>query len=132
MYRRKGKRQKLTWRKLGVLVDHLPPESATITGVRASMTDEELDERSEGGDPAKGRWSSTEMLLAGLIDEVRRFEHIYVSAHVKQGQAGKPPEPLPRPGVSRGPRRRRSRLTDEQRRKLDPRLRVVPDGDAEG
>jgi hypothetical protein len=127
VYRREGGRQKLSWRKLGVYVDHLPPESATITAIRASMTDEEIEERSESGDPSKGRWSSAEMLLAGLVDEVRRFEHIYVSAHVKKGQAGKPPEPLARPGVTPGAKRRRSRLTDEQRRALDPRLRVVED-----
>lgn len=95
------------------------------------MTDEELAERSKGSDPAKGRWSSSEMLLAGIIDELRSFHYGYVSAHVKKGQAGKPPEPLPRPGVARsgGRKPRRSRLTDEQRRILDPRLRVI-DGEA--
>lgn len=71
------------------------------------------------------------MLIAALIDEVRNMEHLYVSAHVPKGKAGKPPEPLPRPGVARGKRQPfQSRLTDEQRRKLDPRLRVVRDGEA--
>ena len=113
-------------------MDHLPPESATITAIRAGMTPDELDQCSEGADPEKGRWSSSEMLLAALVDEVRRFEHLYVAAHVKQGQAGKPPEPLPRPGESRGRKVRRSRLTDAQRRMLDPRLRAVPDETASG
>jgi hypothetical protein len=119
-------RGRLSYRKLGVLVNHLPPESATITAIRASMTDEELEEQANAADPEAGRWSSLEMLLAALYDEVRRFEHLYVSAHTKKGQAGKAPPPLPRPGVSRRPKRRQSRLTDEQRRILDPRLRLVP------
>jgi hypothetical protein len=121
-------RGRLSYRKLGVLIDHLPPESATITAIRSAMTDEELTEWSAGGDPAKGRWSSLEMLIAALLDEVRRFEHMYVSAHVKKGQSGPAPAPVPRPGISqKTPARRRSRLTDEQRRMLDPRLRLVPD-----
>jgi hypothetical protein len=92
------------------------------------MTDEELEAQSVGSDPAKGRWSSLEMLTASLIDEVRRFEHLYVTAHVKKGQAGQPPAPIIRPGISKtSAKPRRSRLTDEQRRRLDPRLRVVPD-----
>jgi hypothetical protein len=66
------------------------------------------------------------MMLAALVDEVRRFEHLYVSAHVDKGQAGKPPEPMPRPGVTRGRKARRSKLTDAQRRMMDPRLRAVP------
>jgi hypothetical protein len=113
-----------------VLIDHLPPESATITAVRASLSDEELEERGAGSDPAKGRWSAAEMLLAAVIDELRSIQYLYVSAHVKQGQAGKPPEPVARPGVTKRDRKaRRTRLTDEQRRILDPRLRVVRDGE---
>ena len=52
------------------------------------------------------------------------------SAHVEKGKAGKPPEPLPRPGVRRGRKARKSRLTDAQRRMLDPRLSraVKPSG----
>lgn len=114
-------------------MDHLPPESATITAIRASLTEEEIEERAGETDPAQGRWSSSEMLLASLLDEVRRLEYLYVSTHVKKGQAGRPPEALPRPGISRGSRKaRRSRLTDEQRRILDPRLRLVRDGEADG
>jgi hypothetical protein len=90
------------------------------------MTDDELEACSEDADPETGRWSSAEMMLAALVDEVRRFEHLYVSAHVDKGQAGKPPEPMPRPGVTRGRKARRSKLTDAQRRMMDPRLRAVP------
>ena len=115
-----------------MLIDHLPPESATITAIRGSLSDEELEERGEGSDPAKGRWSSADMLLAGITDELRTLQHLYVSAHVKAGQAGPAPQPVPRPGVAKRDRKqRRSRLTDEQRRILDPRLRVIK-GEASG
>lgn len=114
-----------------MLVDYLPPESATIAAVRAGLPDEDLEERSESSDPEAGRWSVAEMLLASVVDELRRFEHIYVSAHVKQGQAGLMPEPIPRPGMTRAAKKvRRSRLTDEQRAILDPRLRLVQDDEA--
>lgn len=97
------------------------------------MPPEELEELSRDTDAAKGRWSAEEMLLASVVDEIRVLQHLYVSAHAKQGQAGKPPAPLPRPGVRRGaPRPRKPRLTDEQRRMLDPRLRVIDGGEAAG
>jgi hypothetical protein len=115
-----------------VLIDHLPPESATITAVRGGLADEELEERGRAADPAKGRWSATDMLLAGITDELRTLQHLYVSAHVKAGQAGPAPQPVPRPGVAKGRRVRRSRLTEEQRRILDPRLRVVQAGETAG
>lgn len=68
------------------------------------------------------------MLIAALVDELRIFRWLYVSSHSEKGSGGSPPEPLPRPGI--GPsRRRRSRLTDEQRRLLDPRLRAVREDD---
>lgn len=114
-----------------MLIDHLPPESATITAIRAGLSEDELEASGEGADPAKGRWSSLEMLMASVIDELRALQYLYVSAHVAQGQAGKPPEPVARPGVVKRKRKtRQSRLTDEQRRILDPRLRVIEGGEA--
>ena len=80
MYRRDGTRQRLSWRKLGVLVDHLPPESATITAMRAGLDDDELADRIKDADPAKGAWSPDQMLLAGIIDELRSFQHLYVAS----------------------------------------------------
>ena len=52
---------------------------------------------------------------------------------MKKGQAGKPPAPLPRPGVAK-PGPRRSRLREEQRQALEAfggGLRIVQDGEAE-
>ncbi|MBQ1167093.1 hypothetical protein KBZ21_54760, partial [Streptomyces sp. A73] len=61
---------RLTWRWLRVLIQHLPPESHTLTALRNSMSDEELEEAADQGEPEKGRWSQTEQLLALLADRV--------------------------------------------------------------
>lgn len=95
------------------------------------MSDTEIDACSEGADPEKGRWSATDMLLASLVDETRLIKHFYLSAH-GAGKGGKAPEPLPRPGVRKSRKPRRSRLSDAQRRMMDPRLRAVPDEAANG
>lgn len=117
----------LTPRKLGVLVDGLPPESLTMTAIRNSAPEPRGDEPVTEFDAAQGRWSSAEMLMATMIDEIRLLRWTYVSAHAKNG-GGAPPEPVRRPGGTA--RRPRSRLTAEQRRALDPRLRIVEDDTA--
>jgi hypothetical protein len=122
LYRRNGK---LSIRKLGVLVNHLPPESATITALRNSVTPE-VAAMSSGmnNDPTKAQWSMVEMLLATIVDGQRNMQYLYTSAHSDK-EPGPPPEPMPRPGVKAKPTRRQ--LTMDQRRMLDPRLRAVPD-----
>jgi hypothetical protein len=95
--------RRLTWRRLGVMVRHLPPESATKTALRNGMTEAEYRQASQGGDPSQGQWSHTDMLLASLIDAVRRTEYVMIRVN---GGKGKPPEPFPRPGASSRPRRR--------------------------
>lgn len=63
------------------------------------------------------------MLLAAVLDAVRMNTQVLAAAN-----GGKPAEfkPTPRPGIppekSSGPKR----LTDEERRALDPRLRNEP------
>jgi hypothetical protein len=111
----------LSPRKLGVLVDFLPPESATHTALRNEAPEPAAD--AAPFDAAKGRWSALEMLLATLIDETRLLRWVYVSAHSEKGASGGAPDPVRRPGAE--PRRSRGQLTPEQRRMLDPRLRLV-------
>lgn len=114
-----------------MLLAALPPESQTATAMRLDG-EKEREERAGRGeeeppavapkDPADYPWSATNMLLGTLIDEIRVQRWLYVSAHSKT----KPPLPqqVRRPGVSKkDARRHRSRLTAEQRRMLDPRLR---------
>jgi hypothetical protein len=86
-----------------VLVRHLPPEAATMTGLRGEMTDE--DQRAaERTDPGTEPWSRAEMLTAAVLDALRRLEWAYHCVNGK-GTAPPPPDPLPRPGVGK-PRRR--------------------------
>jgi hypothetical protein len=72
-------------------------------------------------DPADSPWSPLEMLAATIVDEIRILRWAYGTAH---GGKAPSPSPLRRPGTGSPPR---SRMTDEMRRRIDPRLRAVPD-----
>jgi hypothetical protein len=61
------------------------------------------------------------MLLAAAIDELAVANWMYQAAH-SGSSAGRPPERIPRPGVSSKPKAK-ARYTLEQARKLDPRMR---------
>ena len=84
---------RLTWRRLDVLLRHLPRESSFVQAV--------------GGDAA--RWSDSEHLLAGVIDVLQVGNYLTTRAHFK----GNPPKPKPirRPGESTtsGPPKRAKR-----------------------
>lgn len=85
----------MTWRELGVLVDHLPPESATVTAIRDGMTPEQLAAlpKPEGYGP----WSRMEALMADIYDQLGWL--IYVVAAANGGKP-KEPKPMARPGVA--------------------------------
>jgi|GEM_PF-2455522 len=112
LWRPGGGESRLTWRLLGNLVRHLPPESATKTALRNQMSEAELKRAAEEADPSHGQWSQLEMLVAQLIDTVRWLVHITAVAH--GGRRGKPPEPVPRPGVPPKDKKGRKRLSPEQ------------------
>jgi hypothetical protein len=89
----------LTWRRLKVLIDGLPPESLTMTALR-----NEHEESSEAGDnqvddaePGEGRWSHTDVLLARLIDAVN--ENTWAVMQTQSEETVPKPDPIPRPGV---------------------------------
>lgn len=109
-----------------MLTDQLPQEASLNTAIRNAMPEERLLENA--GDPVKARWSAMESLVAMLIDEVRSLSWAYMSAHTEQ--AIPRPEPVKRPGVSGRPRKLR-RITLSDARRLDPRLRLVRDEDAQ-
>jgi len=113
------------WRKLLILIDNLPPESAVNTAIRNDMPEWYLAERAAGADPSKSAWSITETLLAVLIDEVRMSNWLYASAH--SDKTIPRPEPVRRPGT--GSRRLRT-LTLGEARAIDPRLRTLSDAEA--
>ncbi|MEU1778098.1 hypothetical protein ABZ545_01270 [Streptomyces abikoensis] len=102
----------MSWRRLRILIEHLPPESATMTALRNSLDDDEWAEHAERGEPEAARWSQLEQLTAALIDAVRRVEYVLICVN-RDGKSPPPdpPEPIPRPGTKT--RTKRPPLSDE-------------------
>jgi len=80
-------------RRLRILFQNLPAESATMTALRNSSP----AEFGAGGDAAEGRWSQAEMLLAAVVDELAVVRWLYHSVHTDKKELP-PPTPIRRPG----------------------------------
>ncbi len=91
----------LSYRRLWVLIQHLPPESATRTALRESLTAEELAAAAEQTTELYGRWSHLELLMGQLIDAIAMVQWTLVA--LKSKQPPELPAPFPRPGVKRRP-----------------------------
>ena len=101
----------MSWRRLRVLIQHLPPESATWTALRNGMSDDDLAAQADKGEPEKGRWSQIEQLTASLLDATRRVEYVLICANTeKKSQRPEPPKPTRRPGAK--PLRPKTQLTE--------------------
>ncbi|MFE2324589.1 hypothetical protein ACFXD5_11840 [Streptomyces sp. NPDC059385] len=91
----------MTSRRLRVLIQGLPPESATMTALRNALSDEEMDRQADAGEPEKARWSQSELLLASAIDALRRVEYVLICANSdSKSKRPTPPEPIARPGAT--------------------------------
>jgi hypothetical protein len=100
-------------RRLRVLIQRLPAESATMTALRNAMTDEELAKQAETGEPEKASWSQVEQLLAVVADRVARLEYVLISINTEQkSKRPRPPEPIRRPGAK--PVRAKQQMSDGQ------------------
>lgn len=111
---------RLSLRKLGVLISYLPPESATATAIRNWVAEHGGSEpNGPAPDPTKGQWDLTQLLLGGVIDELRWFRYEYRS--VNSNQPGQAPPQVERPGVKVEKRRGMTvtgrNFLEEQRRK---------------
>ncbi len=113
----------MSLRRLRVLVDHLPSESATKTAMRNAAPPELLARAAQDARPDLAPWTGAELLLASILDAVRVLTAVSIAA-----AGGKPemPEPTSRPGIPPKSSNTSRRLTDEQRRAIDPRLRTQP------
>lgn len=102
----------MSWRRLRVLIQHLPPESATKTALRNTLSEEELADQADRGRPEEARWSQQDQLLAAAVDALRRVEYVLICAH-SDGKSKRPtpPEPIARPGAKT--RRPKPTLTNE-------------------
>jgi hypothetical protein len=106
----------LTWRRLSVLYDALPGESATKTAQANALGEARLADLAKRQAPdGFGPWSKTDLLIADLIDAVNGNTYVLQLANTDAKKHGKVPKPEPvhRPGLIR--KRRRPTLSDEQR-----------------
>ncbi|MEU9218929.1 hypothetical protein AB0D47_20535 [Streptomyces sp. NPDC048376] len=95
-----------------MFIDHLPPESNTMTALRNELTPQQLAEQADKGEPEKGRWSQQEQILAAVYDAVRYLEWTLKCVNTdKKSKAPEAPEPMRRPGA--GPRKKKAQLTDK-------------------
>ncbi|WP_433363997.1 hypothetical protein [Streptosporangium sp. CA-115845] len=118
LWRPGGGEAKLTWRLVGNLIRHLPPESAFKTAMRNKMSSSEIERASKSADPSQGQWSHLEMLVAAQSDTLRWIAYILAAAN---GGKPKKPEPTPRPGVKVKGKTRRQ-LTPQQQEAVWARI----------
>lgn len=111
----------MTWRKLYVLVTHLPPESATATQRRLDA-DDSGEVSSAPPNPDAEQWGRADFLLASIRDEMHFFRHHYLQSKSKTRLKWQP-EPLPRPGI--GKRRGITQVSAEQTNLLARHLALM-------
>lgn len=121
LFRPRGGRSRLTWRRLGVLIDHLPGESPLKTAIRDALPAGELAAMSRNEPAGHGPWSRTDLLLAEVIDRVRDVEYVVASANAAKNQRPKRPQPYPRPGVGGG----KQPVTDDARAEVHARMEEI-------
>lgn len=107
---------KRSWRWLRVFIEHLPPESHTMTALRNELTPLQLAEHADKGEPEKARWSQLEQLIASNVDATRRVEWALWSVNTEKNKRSDPPEPMRRPGAE--PRKRKAQLTEGSANRL--------------
>jgi hypothetical protein len=89
------------------------------------MSDEELAEQGDKGDPEKDRWSKLEQLVAVVADRVAGLTYAYASANTEKGKVKpKPPEPIRRPGGKQA--KPKQQISDEQATLLFEMLKERP------
>jgi hypothetical protein len=77
-------RGRLTARRLRVLIQHLPVESALARAMHGE----------------EARWGLTEHLLASAVDQLAAGNWMFAAVHTSEdSSAPERPEPIPRPGL---------------------------------
>jgi hypothetical protein len=119
-------RGRLSWRRLRILIEGLPPHSRTMTAMRNDTPAEELAKQAEHGEPEKARWSQLEQLVAVVADRVARLEWVLLCVNIEQkSKRPDPPEPIRRPGAK--PRKAKPKLTEKSANTL---LKLIQGGAA--
>jgi hypothetical protein len=91
----------LTWRRLAVLVHHLPDDSATWVAIHGE----------------KALWGTTDYLLAAVVD------NLAAANWQRGGGKGQRPKPLQRPKSAQEIRAKRQRMQAMERKNADWRKR---------
>jgi hypothetical protein len=86
----------LSYRRLGLLIAALPPESLTKTAARNVAGEEAVPAQPEPG--IHGQWSNAELLLASISDGVAVLA--WQQSQINGGKKSDPPAQLRRPGVA--------------------------------
>ena len=82
-----------------------------MTALRNALTDEEMAEQAEGGDPEKARFSQLEQLVALACDRLARVEYVLICANTdSKSKRPQPPDPIARPGAK--PRKLKPKLNE--------------------
>lgn len=100
----------LTFRRLRVLLNGLPPESLWWTALRAQAP----ADVTPAGDIDQIRWGTIHDLLAALIDATH--EVAWVTRAANSSKKVPPPAPFPRPGTRRS---RRAGMSARARARID-------------
>lgn len=91
----------LSWRELRIVIDRLPPESATKTAMREALSEEDLAALSRTESKGYGPWSRVEHLLATVNDQIALLRWVTVSLSERVEKKPEQPAFYPRPGVAR-------------------------------
>ncbi|WP_320784706.1 hypothetical protein [Streptomyces sp. CRN 30] len=75
-------RERLTSRRLALLIKHLPRDSALNRDLHGEAAD----------------WSVTDHLLAAAVDHLAAANWMFASVNSEEGDQPEPPVPVPRPG----------------------------------
>ncbi|MGP2441694.1 hypothetical protein [Streptomyces sp. JW3] len=75
-------RERLSSRRLAVLIKHLPRDSAVNRDLHGEAAD----------------WSVTDHLLAAAVDHLAAANWMFASVNSEEGDQPEPPAPVPRPG----------------------------------
>jgi hypothetical protein len=70
-----------------------------MTALRNALSDKQLAEQAEHGEPEKARWSQLEQLTATVIDRLAVLEFVLRSVYSDGKNKPQPPEPVRRPGA---------------------------------
>lgn len=105
----------LTWRRLRVLLDGLPPESLWFTRLRATLP---AQVAAPAADINAIRWGTGHDLLAALIDAVHGVQ--WTIAQVNSSKPIAAPKPFTRPGT----RRTRQGMSARSRARINSWIRT--------